>query len=87
MKDNILEQNKQDNFIFIYKKCLVNKEYFIPLFQKNKEKYNMDYRCSKSHIIGKNDIQRIKYDNKLNALLGKCQYLFHNNNPFCGWWE
>ena len=47
----------------------------------------MDYRCSKSYIIGKNDILQNKYDNKLNALLGKCQNLFHNNNPFCGWCE
>ena len=81
------EQNLKNDFIFICKKCLENKEYSIPLYRKNRETYNMEYICSKSHTTGKNDIQQIKYDNKLNALLGKCQCLFHNNNPFCGWCE
>ena len=51
----------EDKLIVLCKKCYENNEYFIPLYQKGKNKYEIELKCPKNHIIDK--------DNNINKYL------------------
>ena len=76
--------------IILCRKCLKNGEYLIPLFHLNELK-EIEYKCSKNHIIGKNDIIIEKLNEKLIILLSQCTDEEHINNYqdqdkiFCAW--
>ena len=76
--------------IILCRKCLKNGEYLIPLFHLN-ELNEIEYKCSKNHIIEKNDIIIEKLNEKLIILLSQCTDEEHINNYqdqdkiFCAW--
>ena len=81
-----MEAIKANEEIFICKKCFVKGEYMIPLFQINEKTNEIEYKCSKKHNIGINDVMSMKPNKDLLLKLSKC----HNQNHkeyFCGWSE
>ena len=74
----------EDKLIVLCKKCYENNEYFIPLYQKGKIKYEIELKCPKNHIIDKDNNINIYLDNELKKKLRECQI---HNEVFCGWIE
>ena len=74
----------EDELIILCKKCYDNENYFIPLFQKGKNEYEIELKCPKNHIIDEDNIIHIFLDEKLKNKLGKCQ---EHCEVFCGWTE
>ena len=74
----------EDELIILCKKCYDNENYFIPLFQKGKNEYEIELKCPKNHIIDEDNIFHIFLDEKLKNKLGKCQ---EHCEVFCGWTE
>ena len=74
----------EDELIILCKKCYDNENYFIPLFQKGKNEYEIELKCPKNHIIDEDNIIHIFLDEKLKNKLGKCK---DHCEVFCGWSE
>ena len=74
----------EDKLIVLCKKCYENNEYFIPLYQKGKNKYEIELKCPKNHIIDKDNNINIFLDNKLKKKIGECQI---HCEVFCGWFD
>ena len=77
-------KNEQKEVI-LCNKCYKNKEYFIPLFQRNKDTNNIEYKCSLCGSLKDEDIIEVNLDEKLLNLLKNCQCEKHENNIFCCW--
>ena len=74
----------KDILIVLCKKCYDENKYFIPVYQKGKNEYEIELKCPKNHIIEKDNIIEVFFDDKLKKILGKCQI---HNEVFCGWYE
>ena len=74
--------NNSDEEVLLCKKCLEKSEYLIPLYHKNETTNDLEYECSKKHIIGINDVIKIKLDENLKMKLNCCQV---HKEKFCGW--
>ena len=79
-----MEINTTTESILLCKKCLEKGEYIIPLFQKNEKTNEIEYKCSKKHSIGINDVINKKINEELISKLSKCE--IHQEN-YCGWSE
>ena len=75
------------NLVFLCKKCYENKQYYIPLYKRNKQTNSIEYECPKSHIIKEEDILKVKLNKKLKKFLNNCECQNHQDNTFCGWCE
>ena len=51
MEEKACTFEDHDNLVFLCKKCYENKEYYIPLYKRNKQTNSIEYECKKSHII------------------------------------
>ena len=91
---DIEEENEnsiiKDSILILCNKCLLNGEYLIPIFYLNGSK-NIEYRCSKNHIISEKDISKTKLTEKLKKSLNECtekehiEYYQGQTKNFCAW--
>ena len=91
---DIEEENEnsiiKDSIVILCNKCLLNGEYLIPIFYLNGSK-NIEYRCSKNHIISEKDISKTKLTEKLKKSLNECtekehiEYYQGQTKNFCAW--
>ena len=93
---DIEEENEnsiiKDSILILCNKCLLNGEYLIPIFYLNGSK-NIEYGCSKNHIISEKDISKTKLTEKLKKSLNECtekehiEYYQGKTKNFCAWCE
>ena len=83
MKNLDFDDNKEINLI-LCKKCYQNGEYIIPFYQINKENHNLEFKCSRYHILNEVELLRIKNDEEIKTKIIKCRK-DHEGNVFCGW--
>ena len=76
--------NNATNEVLLCSKCLAQQEYFIPLYHKNETTNEIEYECSKSHSITKNDVISMNLDDDLIRKLNTCEI---HKEIYCGWSE
>ena len=82
MEEKINSFGNHNNLIILCKKCYEMKIYLIPMFSINSKTFNIEFKCTNSHILEEQDILYLEFNDSLNHFTCEEHYYI-----FCAWCE